>query len=395
MTFTNEGEKPVRVFYQIDYTIGDKHPDDVGRLHVLFRRENPTTRKKDFELLPERKSKGRFIGSVIGIRNLHPKQWWGEGEVKVYMDGDTDFPTICGTGSEDYVGLAWGIQQTPFFYNGCSLKQNNFISMYRWSEDRARTWIETVPITGDWQSLRDGIEVRFNQHDWEKGYTVHFSLRGQLVTAIEKIEGEVVTLRNAPTRTVGAATLRHCDDAALQAAFDRAVKEKRNLHVPVGRYRLARGLNVRNATAIAIEGANPVDTILDISEGEGACIALSKGIDVTVRNFTMVGHSGFAERDQCGHLRTRGSSYFWGFGAKGCNAVTVRSTERVLIENCHGRRITAGHHRRQPVRQLRIVGRGSLRPFRSHPLSVRQYDHHGQSFRHDGDRRQVDPSHGD
>jgi len=208
-----------------------------------------------------------------------------------------------------------------------------------WSEDRARTWTETVPITGDWQPLRDGIEVRFNEHDWEKGYTVHFALRGQLVTAIDKIEGDAVTLRDAPTRTVDAATLRHCDDAALQAAIDRAVREKRNLHVPVGRYRLSRGLSVRNATAITIEGANPVDTILDISEGEGACLSLSKGVDVTVRNFTMVGHSGFAERDQCGHLRTRGSSYFWGFGAKGCNAVSIGSTERVLIENCHGRRM--------------------------------------------------------
>ncbi|NUQ62667.1 MAG: hypothetical protein HUU20_09270 [Pirellulales bacterium] len=208
-----------------------------------------------------------------------------------------------------------------------------------WSEDLARTWSETVPITGDWQPLRDGIEVRFNEHDWEKGYTVHFSLRGQLVTAIEKVEGKAITLRDAPTRTSPAATLRHCDDAALQAAIDRAVREKRNLHVPVGRYRLSRGLYVRNATAMTIEGAGAVDTILDISEGEGGCISLSKGVEVTVRNFTMVGHSGFAERDQCGLLRTRGSSYFWGFGAKGCNAVSIGSTERVLIENCHGRRM--------------------------------------------------------
>ena len=98
---------------------------DVGRLHVLFRRENPTTEKQDFELLPLRKNKGRFIGSIIGIRNLHPEQWWGEGEIKVFMDGDKEFPTICGTGSEDYVGLAWGIQQTPFLYNGCSLDQKD------------------------------------------------------------------------------------------------------------------------------------------------------------------------------------------------------------------------------------------------------------------------------
>ncbi len=52
ITLTNEGQKDVPLFYQIDYTIGDKHPRDVGRLHVLFRRENPTTMKQDFVLLP-------------------------------------------------------------------------------------------------------------------------------------------------------------------------------------------------------------------------------------------------------------------------------------------------------------------------------------------------------
>ena len=119
-TFTNETDKAVPLFYQMTYTIGDKHADDVGRLHVLFRRENPTTQNKDFELLPLRQQKGRYIGSVIGVRNLHPDQWWGEGEFKVYMDGDQHSPTICGTGSEDYIGLAWGVQQTPSSTTGAA-----------------------------------------------------------------------------------------------------------------------------------------------------------------------------------------------------------------------------------------------------------------------------------
>jgi len=144
--FTNEGPKAQPLYYQIDYTLGDAHPEDVGRLHVLFRRENPTTLKKDFHLLPQRKQKGRFIGSVIGIRATHD-HWWGEGEVKVYMDGDTDFPTICGTGSEDYVGLSWGIQQTPFLYNGCSLNEKKFISMYRWHLPDPIAWRKECRIT--------------------------------------------------------------------------------------------------------------------------------------------------------------------------------------------------------------------------------------------------------
>jgi hypothetical protein len=146
-TFTNEGEKAVSLYYQITYTSGDKHPKDVGRLHVLFRRENPTVEKQDFELLPRRTQKGRFIGSVMGIRNLHPDQWWGEGEIKVYMDGDKEWPTIVGTGSEDYVGLAWGMQQAAFLYNGCSLNESNFVSMYRWHLPDPIAWKKDCRIT--------------------------------------------------------------------------------------------------------------------------------------------------------------------------------------------------------------------------------------------------------
>jgi len=167
ITLANEAEpsaKAVPVFYQIDYTLGDRHPPDVGRLHVLFRRENPTTLKKDFELLPRRTGKGRFIGSLIGIRNLHPGQWWGEGEIKVYMDGDTDFPTICGTGSEDYVGLSWGIQQTPFWYNGCSLNQNDFVTMHRWHLPDPVAWRKECRITIQQIAWKDGLSE--TQDDW-------------------------------------------------------------------------------------------------------------------------------------------------------------------------------------------------------------------------------------
>jgi hypothetical protein len=164
ITLTNEGPKDVPLFYQIDYTLGDRHPRDVGRLHVLFRRENPTAAKQDFVLLPERKNKGRYIGAVIGIRNTHPEQWWGEGEIKIYMDGDTDFPTICGTGSEDYVGLSYGVQQTPFLYNGCSLNEKNFVSMYRWHLPDPVAWQKDCRITIQQIAWKGGLAE--TQDDW-------------------------------------------------------------------------------------------------------------------------------------------------------------------------------------------------------------------------------------
>jgi hypothetical protein len=164
ITLANEGKQDVPLYYQIDYTIGDEHPADVGRLHVLFHRENPTTEKQDFEILPQRQGKGRYIGALLGIRNMNPAQWWGEGEIKIYMDGDTDYPTIVGTGSEDYVGLSYGMQQTPFLYNGCSLNERNFVSMYRWHLPDPIFWRQEVRITMQQIAWKDGlVETR---DDW-------------------------------------------------------------------------------------------------------------------------------------------------------------------------------------------------------------------------------------
>lgn len=151
VTLTNETPKPFPFFYQIDYTLGDGHDDSVGRLHGLFRRENPTTPGADFELLPERQGRGVFLGTIMGVRPLSPA-WWGEGEIKFYLDGDEAFPTICGTGSEDYVGLSWGLQENAFFYNGASLCERDgsdtgFISMYRWHMKDPVFWQNNIRVT--------------------------------------------------------------------------------------------------------------------------------------------------------------------------------------------------------------------------------------------------------
>jgi hypothetical protein len=146
-TITNESDKEMPVFFQMTYTLGDKHPNEVGRLHVLFRRENPTTEKQDFEILPLRKNKGRYIGTVIGVRNLQPGTWWGEGEIKIFMDGDAKYPTITGTGTEDYVGLAWGLQPVSYMYHGCNLEQKDFASIYRWHLPDPIAWQKEGRIT--------------------------------------------------------------------------------------------------------------------------------------------------------------------------------------------------------------------------------------------------------
>jgi len=213
---------------------------------------------------------------------------------------------------------------------------------FRWSDDLGRTWKGVnLPISGDWQALSGGTEIKFNQNfDWSSGYTVTFSARDQLVTTIEKIEGNVLTLKDAANRSAPDAIVQHCDEAALQAAINTAIREKRNVYVPPGRYRLAHGLTVTDAAGITIEGANSVDTVLDISEGDGACFNLRNGTEVTLRNFRMVGHTGFAERDEAGWLPTLGGTAVWGFYLKPCFAFAVFGTERVLVENCHASKMS-------------------------------------------------------
>lgn len=213
-------------------------------------------------------------------------------------------------------------------------------TVFRWTEDLGRTWHDGVPITYDWQPLAGGTEVRFRKFPWQEGYTAVLVGRDQLVTTIEKIEGRVLTLKDPTNRSVADAVVRHNDTAALQSAVDQAIREKKNLFVPVGNYRLSGDVVVRGAAAITIEGQSAVDTVLDLSEGEGSCLHLAHGTEVTVRNFTMLGHMGFDESDKAGLLRTYGGTAVWGFYFKKCNAMCIEGTERVLVENCHGRRMS-------------------------------------------------------
>ncbi|MCE5240023.1 hypothetical protein LLH23_16300 [bacterium] len=212
---------------------------------------------------------------------------------------------------------------------------------FRWSDDLTRTWKQSkVPITHDWQPLNGGTEVKFGELDWDSGYAVTFSARDQLLTVIEKIEGKTVTLRDAPTRGADDAVVRHNDTEALQAAIDRGLKEKRNVFFPAGWYMLARPLVVQNAEGIVLQGLNGVDSVLDISEGEGACFNLKDGKEVTIRNFRMLGNTGFDARDQAGSLRLMGALAVWGFYLKPSHGMTVSNTERVLLENCHASKMS-------------------------------------------------------
>ncbi len=138
VVLTNETSRTLgSVYYDVDFTLGDKFADNMLYFHANFRRENPTTMQKDFEILPKVEGAGRFLGANIGAianQELYFKSWWGEGEVKVYLDGDMELPTLCGTGTEDYIGTAWGQGQYANLYQGCHLADHEKMQFcfYRW-----------------------------------------------------------------------------------------------------------------------------------------------------------------------------------------------------------------------------------------------------------------------
>ncbi|MCD2345843.1 glycoside hydrolase family 172 protein [Clostridium guangxiense] len=93
-------------FYQIDYCLYDELPEETAYFHAQWRREKITKLKQDYVILDNVKGKGHYVGTYMALSTLE-RYWWGEGEVKFYMDGDEEYPTICGTGTEDYFGGAW------------------------------------------------------------------------------------------------------------------------------------------------------------------------------------------------------------------------------------------------------------------------------------------------
>lgn len=108
---TNEHEGEIEaLFYTISYALVKEVPDVHGYFHAQWRRENPTKKKKDYLILDGVKGRGQYIGTFIAWAALS-RYWWGEGEIKFYLDDDRNYPTICGTGLEDYFGGAWAFQQ--------------------------------------------------------------------------------------------------------------------------------------------------------------------------------------------------------------------------------------------------------------------------------------------
>lgn len=145
LTLENLSPDPVVVYYQVTYETGQEQTGQ-GYLHAQWRRSNPLPERTTHPILTGITGRGQYVGTYVAW-GVNSSGWWGEGEVKYYLDGDTDFPTICGTGTEDYFGGAWNFDvpgegytafTTPYLGlhqilrpDGLYRSQQRF-GMYRW-----------------------------------------------------------------------------------------------------------------------------------------------------------------------------------------------------------------------------------------------------------------------
>ncbi|MFQ5809808.1 MAG: glycoside hydrolase family 172 protein [Armatimonadota bacterium] len=143
MTLENRHREDMTLYYQINYTLTDV-PDDVSYFHAQFRRSNPLPYKEPYTIVDGIKGQGQYVGTAMAW-GVNSTGWWGEGEIKFFIDGDDEFPTICGTGTEDYFGGAynWDVDgqytsySTPFLGMHCfppdgTYQSQQRFSLYRW-----------------------------------------------------------------------------------------------------------------------------------------------------------------------------------------------------------------------------------------------------------------------
>jgi hypothetical protein len=146
ISMENIDSEPMTLYYQLDYTLTEV-PEDAAYFHAQFRRTNPVPYKQDYVILDGVKGWGHYVGTYLawGVNN---SGWWGEGEIKFFMDDDAKFPTICGTGTEDY-----------------------FCGSYNFENKELRRYQEfTTPYSGLPQVIRpDGLyesQQRFGLYRW-------------------------------------------------------------------------------------------------------------------------------------------------------------------------------------------------------------------------------------
>lgn len=153
ITMENIDDKDMVLYYQVDYTLTEV-PSDAAYFHAQFRRVNPLPYKTDYVLVDSIRGKGQYVGTYMAW-GVHNNGWWGEGEIKFFMDGDTKYPTICGTGTEDYFCGSYDFDTRK--KNAAGVEEVNYTEF-------------STPYAGLHQVIRGdghyGIAQRFGLYRW-------------------------------------------------------------------------------------------------------------------------------------------------------------------------------------------------------------------------------------
>lgn len=145
LTLENRTSVAKVIYYQINYE-KRKVPEDAGYFHAQFRASLPVKYKEVHTLLDDVRGKGTYLGTALYVGLNRTSRWWGEGEIKFYIDGDDEYPTYCSTGLEDYFGGAfnWDCEDEYRTYSTKYMGMTNIVkpdglyevqqrfSMYRW-----------------------------------------------------------------------------------------------------------------------------------------------------------------------------------------------------------------------------------------------------------------------
>ena len=153
ITMENIDSKDMVLYYQVDYVLSEV-PKEAAYFHAQFRRVNPLPYKQDYVLVDSIVGKGQYVGTYMAYGS-HNNGWWGEGEIKFFIDGDKEYPTINGTGTEDYFCGAYDFDTRK--RNQSGVEEVNYTEF-------------STPYTGLHQVIKgDGhysIAQRFGMYRW-------------------------------------------------------------------------------------------------------------------------------------------------------------------------------------------------------------------------------------
>lgn len=194
ITITNDSDQDVtHLYYNVNYQLMEEQLEDAMYFHAFWNRDRLTELGKDYKILPRLKGTGQFLGTNIGVipNQAYGDLWWGEGEVKMYLDGDDKWPTLVGTGTEDYIGTAWGQGVFAHRYQGSTIadEENNLWTFYRYHIPDPVYFHENLKVTI--QQIGGGFKKKVKKLA-EKGAEMKYISIDQQGKFIKLLEDNVV-----------------------------------------------------------------------------------------------------------------------------------------------------------------------------------------------------------